>query len=574
MFLRKKRFLTHIICNLLVITLLSPMFIQPAYAMTSPLWDRKFDRDIDWLIQTDFDVIIIGSNKKLYALSERRGENIWSIESGPDINRDDVVIIDGTDILLVNREIEKDRKYKLEAYEILTGKKLWENNNIKGKTIEILPVLERWSFLYLIDSDSSDRVRPHIYNINIFKGKINWESEFNSSFNGTKSSGVLIFGNKYDVSGFYPPVFIDDEIYFFYDGIRKFSYKTGKQLWYASYTVNKDETFIRTDGDAVITDKTIYTSGSGIVRAINRKDGSVLWASENFGLVPLMYYDNGKIFGQIGGTFLKCNLNDIKNVAPAGVFALDAKTGTTAWKFYNCQEPITNIVPVKDKILFSDKLSLIAIDKKTGKDVYKTTMDFENPVITVAYEKEKKVFVQSGQKVGCYDMNSGHKIWLTGFKEQKPGFLDMLPNRLLIRAAIVLCTGGLALPLMIGYSAYDINRSMNRNAAEDRLYRQTQKEKTFWAGSNAFRNTPGFSQSVKIRKERMQLLTKQKNIYFFVYGEDEQNSDIQGVGTINIENGNMDSKIDLDNDKPAYFYDRIYKLLFYTDGDKISAYKI
>lgn len=72
---------------------------------------------------------------------------------------------------------------------------------------------------------SSDRVRPHIYNINIFKGKINWESEFNSSFNVTKSSGVLIFGNKYDVSGFYPPVFIDDEIYFFYDGLRKFSTK-------------------------------------------------------------------------------------------------------------------------------------------------------------------------------------------------------------------------------------------------------------------------------------------------------------------------------------------------------------
>ena len=79
--------------------------------MTSPLWDREFDKDIDWLVQTDFDVLIVGSNKKLYALSERRGEAIWSLESGPDINRKDVVIIDGTDILLVNREIEKDRKY-------------------------------------------------------------------------------------------------------------------------------------------------------------------------------------------------------------------------------------------------------------------------------------------------------------------------------------------------------------------------------------------------------------------------------------------------------------------------------
>lgn len=57
------------------------------------LWDREIDKDIDWVIQTDFDVLIAGSNKKLYALSERRGENIWSIESGPDINRDDVVIL-------------------------------------------------------------------------------------------------------------------------------------------------------------------------------------------------------------------------------------------------------------------------------------------------------------------------------------------------------------------------------------------------------------------------------------------------------------------------------------------------
>ncbi|MEQ8191750.1 MAG: PQQ-binding-like beta-propeller repeat protein [Candidatus Eremiobacterota bacterium] len=570
--MKKKLKVTIVI--FLITALLVPVFIQPVYGRTSPLWDREFDRDIDWIIQTEFDVLIAGSNKKLYALSERRGEEIWSIKSGPDINRNDVTVIDGTDILLVNREIEKDRSYKLEAYELLTGKKLWENNKIKGKGIEILPVLERWAFLYLTDSDSSDRVRPHIYNMNIFKGKINWESEFDSSFNGTKSSGVLIFGNKYDVSGFYPPVFIDDEIYFFYDGIRKFSYKTGKQLWYSTYTVNKDETFIKSDGDAIITDKTIYTSGAGIIRAINRKDGSVIWASEDFGVVPLMYYDGGKIFGQIGGTFIKANFDDIKNIAPVGVLALDAKTGNTDWKFYNCQEPVTNIVPVKDKILFSDKRSLIAVDKKTGKDIYKTTLDFENPVITVAYEKEKKVLVQSGQKIGCYDLKSGHKTWVTGFKEQKPGFLDKLPNRLLIGTALIVFTGGLATPILLGsYIAYDINRSMNRNAAEDRLYRQAQAEKTFWAGANAFRNSPGFSQAVKIRKERMKLLTGKKDIYFYVYGEDEHNSNIQGAGAIDIEKGSM-KEIDLDDDKPAYFYDRIYNLLFYTDGDKISAYRL
>jgi len=152
--MKKKLKVTIVI--FLITALLVPVFIQPVYGRTSPLWDREFDRDIDWIIQTEFDVLIAGSNKKLYALSERRGEEIWTIKSGPDINRNDVTVIDGTDILLVNREIEKDRSYKLEAYELLTGKKLWENNKIKGKGIGILPVLERWSFLYLIDSDSSD----------------------------------------------------------------------------------------------------------------------------------------------------------------------------------------------------------------------------------------------------------------------------------------------------------------------------------------------------------------------------------------------------------------------------------
>ena len=564
MFFKNSKF-SFTISLFLIVTLVSSLILTPLQAsagITPPLWEKRFDKDIDWIIQTEFDVLIAGSNKKLYVVSSRRGEQLWSIDRGPEIKKNDVTMIEGSDLLLVNREVQEGKLYKLEAYEVLTGKKLWENQ-VKGDGIAILPILERWTFLYLTDSDSSDKVRPHIYNINIFNGKIVWESDFNSSFNGTKSSGVLIFGGKYDVSGFYPPVYIDDEIYFFYDGIRKFSYKTGKQLWYASYTVNKDETFLRSDADAIITDKFIYTSGAGVIRGIDRKNGNILWASEDFGVVPLIYYDEGKIFGQIGGTFVKVNMRDVDNAAPVGVFALDAKTGKTSWKFYNCQEPITNIVPVKDKIFFCDKISLIAINKKTGQDIYKTTLDFENPVFTAAYEKSKRVLVQSGQKVGCYNMDSGHKLWISGFKEQRLGFLDKLPNRLLIGGALFIFTGGLATVLLLGsYVAYDIHRSNNRNAAEDRLYRQAQSEKVFWGGASAFRNTPGFIKAAKIRKERLELLSKQKEVYFYVYGEDERNSDIKGAGGINIDNGNMDFEINLDNEKPSYFYDRIYGLLF------------
>jgi len=579
MFLLKRNRFTSIFCLLLIMTLLSPMLLQPlaSVAATSSSWSKEFDKDIDWIIQSEFDVLLAGSNKKLYAISERSGEQLWSIEIGSEIGRTDVELIDGTDIVLVNREIDKEKSsFKLEAYEILTGEKIWGNNLIKGRGIDILPLLSKNSFLYLIDSDTGDKVKPHIYNFNVYTGKITWEADFSDSFNGTKSSGFWVFGNNYDVSGFYPPVFINDEIFFFYDGVRNFDYKTGKQLWHTSYTLNKEEDLLRTDADPIITDNTIYTSGAGVLRAINRKDGNVIWTSEDFGVViPLIYYDQGNIYGQCGGTFLKPNLNEVKTVDPAGVFAIDGKTGRTLWKFWNCQSPVSNIASAKDKIFLADKISLIAIDKKTGKDVYKTTLDFQNPVVTAVYDKNNTVIVRSGQKVASYDMDSGHKVWINGFKEQPPGFLDKLSNRLLIGAAIIIFTGGLATPLLLGsYIAYDVNRTINRNAAEDRLYRQAEETKIFWSNAAKYRNSPGFLKAVEIRKERLELLTKQKKAYFYVYGEDEQNSSIKGVGGVNLDTGKMDFQADLGNDKPAHFYDRIYGLLFYTDGNKLSAYKI
>jgi len=578
-FIKKRSFLLPL-CFFLIAALISPMVLLPlkAAASTAPLWDKTFDKDIDWLLQTEFDVLIIGSNNKLYAVSERRGEQLWSIESGPAITRDDVMLIEGSDLLLVNREVDEKRVYKLEAYEVITGNKLWENSTIGGDGIALLPVLGRWSFLYLIDVEDGDNVRPLVYNINVFNGDIIWKSEFPSSFKGSKSSGFWVFGNKYDVSGFYPPSFIDGEIYFFYDGIRKFDFKTGEQLWHASYTVNKEEDLVRTDADPIVTDKVIYTSGAGIVRAIDRNDGSVIWASEEFSeyaVVPLIYYDEGKIFGQIGGTFIKSNYKDVKNLEPVGVFALDAHTGKTIWEYWGCQETITNIVPTNDKIFVSDKASLIALDENTGKDIYKATLDFGNPILTIPYKEKNSVLVQSGQKVESFEIDSGHKNWVAGFKEQQPGFLDKLPCRILIGAAIIVFTGGLATPILLGsYIAYDVNRTINRNAAEDRLCRQALSEKAFWSGADAFRNTPGFQQAVKIRKERLELLSKQKKVYFYVYGEKENNKDFQGVGGVNIDSGNMDFDIDLDNDKPAYFYDRIYGLLFYVDGKSLYAYKL
>ena len=577
--MKLKSYFITIISMILIISLISPPVLVPLEAMAkaAPLWQKKFDGDIDWIIKTDFDTLVIGSNSKLYVASERGGELLWSVESGPEIKKNDVSMIDGTDLLLINRNYQDGLSYELQCYELLTGNILWENNDINGDGILVYPVLQRWAFLYLTDIDDGDDVRPRIYNIDVFNGETEWVSDFRNSFHGSQSSGILIFGTDYDVSGFYPPVFISDELYFFYDGIRKFDYKTGQELWSVSYEVNKEDELIRTDGDAIITDDVIYTSGAGIIRAIDRINGTVLWASEEFNesaVIPLIFYDEGRIYGQIGGKFLKNNYQDVKELDPAGVFCLDASNGNTLWEYWNIDDTITNIVPDSNRIYFSDKISLIALEKNTGEEIYKSTLDIANPVLTAVYEKQNALIVQSGQKVGSYDKETGHKNWLAGFKSQEPGFLDKLSNRLLIGAAIIVLTGGLATAVLLGsYIAYDINRSYNRNAAEDRLKRQAEAEEEYWAGADEYRNSPGFRKALEIRKERHKLLTEQSDVYFYVYGELERNEDIEGVGGINLDTGNMDFVIDLDEEKPSYFYDRIYGLLFYTEDEKIEAYK-
>ena len=90
----------------------------------------------------------------------------------------------------------------------------------------------------------------------------------------------------------------------------------------------------------------------------------------------MIYYDEGKIYGQIGGSFLKSNYKDVKNLDPVGVFALDAKTGSTLWEYWGCKETITNIAPANNKIFVADSISLIALDENTGNEVYKAYSGF------------------------------------------------------------------------------------------------------------------------------------------------------------------------------------------------------
>src|SRR3954469_21846033 len=88
-------------------------------------WSATLDGEVRFYQTTELGVVVVGTEKSLYAVGGETGEVLWR-RKGVELDETDVAPVPGTDMLLLN--LEKGSKARVEAVDLFTGDALWQSD--------------------------------------------------------------------------------------------------------------------------------------------------------------------------------------------------------------------------------------------------------------------------------------------------------------------------------------------------------------------------------------------------------------------------------------------------------------
>ena len=191
----------------------------------------------------------------------------------------------------------------------------------------------------------------------------------------------------FTLDNYRPPVFLDNRLYLFYEGLTSLDAQTGKDRKREKFRVN-EEGLALTEADPVADERNIYVSGRGRVRAISRTSGEEVWEAKDVGLTPEMILTRNVLYVRTGGQFTR--LSDGETVArgPYGVSAIDVDTGKILWRYKGADKGITNIaLPDSSTIVVADRDDLIRVDTTLENGARRVRTKSKGPPFVVLNDK-------------------------------------------------------------------------------------------------------------------------------------------------------------------------------------------
>lgn len=431
--------------------------LAPNVFAGTPLWTHKPAEDIKWYDVTDEGTVLVGTQHSLYCLNPETGEAVWRRDDLPDIAEHEQQELTGTPVLLVyDNTGAVNKKTHLLALDLLTGKTIWQTEQLKGYTVQVAPSFERDMLVFLTVRDNkAAKDKPDIAALRLSTGALLWQAEYTDSVDLYGIERGSKYFPKFDLSGANPPVFDNDSIYFTYAGLHRYALADGKLVWKLPYDVTEGK-IKQGNAQALIDGDTVYTSAKGQVRAVDKNTGAVKWTSKDFGgAVAEMKLAGDVLYGRLGGTFYDFGKREYVAKKPLGVVALDRRTGAANWFYDKASESVTNMVVMPDEhlILIADEKNVIGLDT-TGagkvKEAFKTKLEFkynlgaaatvakvakfgfgglsalgskgadttDNPVALVRQENGT-VVIRGAQHIAAFDSRTRQMAW--GTKYGAPG---------------------------------------------------------------------------------------------------------------------------------------------------------
>jgi outer membrane protein assembly factor BamB len=352
------------------IVLLTAFFFFPATDAKAQSWTAKLDKSVRFYQPTDLGVVLVGTEKSLYAIDGQTGETLWR-RKDVSLDETDVAPIPNSDLLLLS--FEKGERTRVEAVDLLTGDSIWKSDKIRGAVMQMAvdPAANLLAVVFAKDAkaraDDGFKRHPLLHVLDLTSGDEIWKNEISEV---EMMPSRWPDGNdevEYTFDNYHPPVFVADRLYTFYDGLTSFDAPTGKSRLRERYRVNEGGLAL-TEAAPIFYEAMIYTSGHGRLRAISRETGDTQWEAKDLGLTPEIILVDQVLYVRTGGQFTR--LKDGENVerGPYGVSAIDTRNGKVLWRYKGADKGITNLVlPNASSIVIADRDDLIVIDSQTGK---------------------------------------------------------------------------------------------------------------------------------------------------------------------------------------------------------------
>lgn len=586
-------------------------------------WAAKLDSQVRFYQMTELGVLVVGTEKSLYAVSGETGEVLWR-RKNVRLGETDVAPVPGTDVLLLS--FENGDRTRVEATDLFTGDALWRSDKVKGGVMQMAVDADSRLLAAVFVKDTKDRARegfkrrPVVHVFNLATGDELWEYKIESEIElmPTRWSEDAGAETEYTLDNYHPPLFLDNRLYLFYEGVASLDARTGKERQRERFRMN-EEGLALTEADPVFDGRVIYTSGRGHVRAVSRDNGDEIWEAKDLGLTPeMMLTADGVLYVRTGGQFTRLRDGETTERGSYGVSAIDARTGKVIWRYKGADKGITNLaLPDSSTIVIADRDDLVLIDSATGKRRAKTSHKIEAASFVLINERREAV-VGGRNEIAAFDTTSGENTWRARYTPPGRGFLRTVAAIAARAASLYFRYGGTVTTAFRGVQlARSVSTSLRwsglaarvsmpnlTSLATDRARDYVSRRFTSFGIASRLRglqsaaatrprvsiprpsvNSEDVGERLLDRIDpanqldklarffwRRERLAELRGMHMYFY------TDLKGLGNglagVNIHTGRTDVRLRLSDPDERFITDETTRLLFTSKGDRLMAYRM
>ncbi|HEX7335033.1 MAG TPA: PQQ-binding-like beta-propeller repeat protein [Pyrinomonadaceae bacterium] len=549
----------------------------PAFAQS---WTAKLDKDVRFYQPTEMGVVIAGTEKSLYAIDASNGEVLWRRKDAA-LDESDVAPVPGTDLVLFS--FEKGDKARIEAVDVLTGNSIWRSEKIKGAVMQISVDPGTSLLAVVLVKDAKNRARdgfkrrPLVHVLDLASGDELWKYEAGEvemmPSRWPEDSGKEV---EYTLDNYYPPTFIDDRFYLFYEGVTSFEARSGKERLREKYRVNEDGLAL-TEAEPIFTESSVYVSGHGRVRAISRRTGDTEWEAKDLGLTPEMILAGDILYVRTGGQFTRLEDGETVERGSYGVSAIDINSGKVLWRYKGADKGITNLLlPNRNTIAIADKDDLIFVDTSNGKRTSRVSHKIERASFGLLNDRGD-IVIGGQSEIAAFDGSSGRQLWRARHTPPGRGILRTIGAIAARATSLYFRYGGTAMTAVRGVqiaravSGLSWSRSSLSNlqalaTSSNRRRSPSSRFKRF--GIDPSTHLDRLSRFLWHR-ERLATLRGQW-MYFYTSLESGGN----GLAGVNVNNGRTEREIRLSDLDDRFVADEVLGLLFTASGERLFSHRL
>jgi outer membrane protein assembly factor BamB len=567
------------------------LLLFSSLCVSAQTWTAKLDKDIRFYQSTELGVLIVATEKSLYAIDAENGDTVWR-RKDLSLEETDVAPVPGTDLLLLS--LDKGDKARIEAIDILTGDSIWRSDKIKGAVMQISVDPESNLLAVVLAKEARNKARdgfkrhPLLHVLNLATGAELWKYEV-----GEVEMMPARWPDEddkevdYTLDNYYPPAFIDGRLYVFYEGVTSFDANTGKERLREKYRVN-EEGLALTEAEPVFTESSIYVSGHGRVRAISRRTGDTDWEAKDLGLTPEMILAGDVLYVRTGGQFTRLKDGETTERGPYGVSAIETRSGKVLWHYKGADKGITNLLlPDRNTIAIADRDDLIFIDAGNGKRTARVSHKIERASFALLNDRGQ-VVIGGQSEIAVFDSPNGKELWRERHSPPGRGLLRTIGAIAARAASLYFRYGGTAMTAFRGVQIARVVTSLSWSGLASRSsYSNLQSLATL---SNRRRSSSRFerfgiakriqdridpsSQLARLSRflwHREQLATLRGEWMYFYTTLDRGGNGLVGV---NVNTGWSDRSVRISDLDERFITDEILGGMYTASGNRLFSHTL